>query len=275
MQNTLLLRPDSTSSGMKIVKDFDPTHVKSLLNDTVEVSLTSRPDGLLGDDVPYSVGNDNSIAIVLLVCFVLSMTAISFSRGFLLRQIRNFFYMPRSESDITETGFEVGVQVVLVLQSALVGGVLCYLFSGKWLAADFMYGSQLKVIAIFTAVFVAYFILKKLAYSIVDWVFFSPKKSDTWVHARTFLASAEGILIFPMLLLTVYFDIPLETTAIYILCVIILVKILSFYKCYVIFFQRGRQYVQNFLYFCALEIVPLLALAGILIITGNYLKVIF
>ena len=47
------------------------------------------------------------------------------------------------------------------------------------------------------------------------------------------------------------------------------------YKSYAIFFKHGGGIVQNILYFCALELMPLLALVGILQITGNYLKVNF
>lgn len=274
MQDSLQLKP-TAHTAWDFSKEFDPTHVRSLLNDTVEVSLTKGPDGLLGDDVPYRFGNDNSITIVLLSCFMLSMIAISFSRSFLVRQIRDCFYTPRSGATMTETGYESALQVFLVLLTAIVGGIFCCIVSESWGTGTFMQGSQLKVIGAFTAVFLAYFIFKRIVFGIVDWVFFSSKNNDRWIETLVFLTAAEGILLFPMMLLQVYFDISLQATVIYALCIIILVKLLSFYKSYSIFFKRGRQYVQNILYFCALELVPLLALAGILRITGNYLKVIF
>ena len=46
---------------------------------------------------------------------------------------------------------------------------------------------------------------------------------------------------------------------------------LSFYKCYAIFFKRSGASLQIFLYFCALEVMPALALWGVLMITDNYL----
>ncbi|MDE5987693.1 MAG: DUF4271 domain-containing protein, partial [Prevotella sp.] len=55
--------------------------------------------------------------------------------------------------------------------------------------------------------------------------------------------------------------------------IIIFVKLLLFYKCFLIFFKKKGAFLQIFLYFCTLEIVPPLILWGILITIANYLKV--
>jgi hypothetical protein len=54
---------------------------------------------------------------------------------------------------------------------------------------------------------------------------------------------------------------------------ILFVKILSFYKVYRIFFQRKTYFLQFFLYFCTLEIVPLAILGGVLMLIGKLLKI--
>lgn len=55
--------------------------------------------------------------------------------------------------------------------------------------------------------------------------------------------------------------------------VLALFKMLTFYKCYAIFFKRMGVFLQLFLYFCALEAIPLAALWGALMLVGNYLKI--
>jgi hypothetical protein len=57
--------------------------------------------------------------------------------------------------------------------------------------------------------------------------------------------------------------------------VVIFIKILTIYKSYVIFFRQKALYVQNILYFCALEMVPLLSLWGGLAVIVNQVRVIF
>ena len=262
---------------LNLMKGFDPKHVTFIRNDTdtIRLSLTEKSDGMLGDDVPYSVSSDNTVTALLIGCFLLGMLALSVSRQFMARQIRNFFYVPRSVADMTETDYEINVQNFLVLQTGLTIGIFYYLLSRFVMGNDYSQTSQLKVIAIFSLLLVAYFAVKKLAYHIVGWTFFSAKKNDQWSKAWLFLTATEGVLLFPVLLVQIYFGLPLQIAAAWGGIIIILVKLLSLYKCYAIFFKHGGGIVQNSLYFCALELMPLLALVGILQITGNYLKVNF
>jgi hypothetical protein len=67
----------------------------------------------------------------------------------------------------------------------------------------------------------------------------------------------------------------MESAVIYIAIVVILFKLLAFYKTYIIFFHRNGVSLQIILYFCALEIMPLFALWGVLVVTDSYLKINF
>ena len=273
--STYIVQP--VRQKLNLMKGFDPKHVTFIRNDTdtIRLSLTQKSDGLLGEDVPYSVSSDNTVTALLIGCFLLGMLALSVSRQFMVRQIHNFFYVPRSVADMTETDYEINVQTFLVLQTALTIGILYYILSRFALGNDYSQMSQLKVIGIFSLILVGYFAVKKLVYHIVGWTFFSAKNNDQWSKAWLFLTAAEGVLLYPILLVQIYFGLPLQIAWIWAALIIILVKLLSLYKCYSIFFKHGGGIVQNILYFCALELMPLLALVGILQITGNYLKVNF
>lgn len=273
--STYIVQP--VRQKLNLMKGFDPKHVTFIRNDTdtIRLSLTQKSDGLLGEDVPYSVSSDNTVTALLIGCFLLGMLALSVSWQFMVRQIHNFFYVPRSVADMTETDYEINVQTFLVLQTALTIGILYYILSRFALGNDYSQMSQLKVIGIFSLILVGYFAVKKLVYHIVGWTFFSTKNNDQWSKAWLFLTAAEGVLMYPILLVQIYFGLPLQIAWIWAALIIILVKLLSLYKCYAIFFKHGGGIVQNILYFCALELMPLLALVGILQITGNYLKVNF
>lgn len=107
----------------------------------------------------------------------------------------------------------------------------------------------------------------------VNWVFFPKEKNRQWNKTILFLSSIEGVALFPIVMLQVYFRTDMSTTLIYALIVAIITKILTFYKCYAIFFRKTGVFLQIFLYFCALELVPVTALFGTLVITGNYLTI--
>ena len=82
------------------------------------------------------------------------------------------------------------------------------------------------------------------------------KKNLQWMKSALFITSTEGVLLLPVVLLQVYFDLEIQSVVIYFIVVLILVKILTFYKCYFIFFRKAGVILQIILYFCALEIIP-------------------
>ena len=90
-----------------------------------------------------------------------------------------------------------------------------------------------------------------------------------------FITAMEGLLLTPFVLLHIFGDLSLQITLIGVAFVIILAKILTFYKCYLIFFQRFGAILQIFLYFCALEMIPLVGLVGLLETFNEYLKINF
>ncbi len=231
--------------------------------------------GVAGDPVPYTIAGDNFITSLLLLCFVLACVSFSKSHQFVVRQAKSFFHVQREgTTEVTETSSEVRFQLVLVLQTCLLMAIGYFIYSKVSISDTFII-DQNQVISIYAGVMVGYVLLKALLYSIVGWTFFDKKKNGQWMKAYLFLLSSEGVLLFPGVMLLSYFGLSLQIAMIYALIVFVLVKILSFYKSYLIFFRRNGMILQIFLYFCALEVVPLFSLWGGLVLIGHYLKINF
>ena len=232
--------------------------------------------GVAGDPVPQTMRADNVVTLVLLACFIIAMTAISRSRRFIARQAKSFFYAPRGEeTSITETSGEVRFQAFLVLQTCLLFSLLQYSYTLNYIGTTFVLDSPYQLMAIYLAYFVAYFMLRGLLYTAVNTTFFGWRRNLLWLKSLLFVTSVEGVLLFPVVLLMVYFDLSPHGVAYSVLFILIIVKILTFYKCYIIFFRGLNGFLQIILYFCALETAPLATLWGALVITGNYLKINF
>ena len=120
-----------------------------------------------------------------------------------------------------------------------------------------------------------YFLLKALLYTAVNHVFFDNKRNGQWMKSQMFITAVEGMLVFPIVLLQVYFDVDTKNVIIYFTVVLVLVKILTIFKCYTIFFSRNIVRLQIILYLCALELMPLLALWRAMVIVANQLKINF
>lgn len=228
--------------------------------------------GVAGDPVPYTIAGDSLITSILLACFLLASIAIANSGRFLYRQLRSFFRTPREgTTTVTETSYELRFQLFLVAQTCLLSAIIYYFFLQYFMGRSFAI-EHYQVLGIFTGVFAVYFVVKGLLYTMVDLVFFDSKKNEQWIKAALFLVSSEGILLFPVVLLLSYFNLTIHAAVVYSVSIVILSKLLSFYKTNSIFFKGSISVVQSFLYFCALEVMPLGTLWGVLVMLDSYLR---
>jgi len=243
----------------------------------IKSELNGGRYGVAGDPVPYTVRNDDLFTGLLLLCFILAMVAFANSRRFVTRQLKNFFY-PSYNSDsstLTETSSEVRFQFFFVLHTCLLLAITYFFYITHYVADTFILNAQYQVIGIFFGVLVLFFFCKACLYTIVNNVFFNSKKNLQWMKTLLFITSAEGVLCFPCVMLQTYFDLSMQNVLYYFAVVLFFVKILTFYKCWTIFFRTNGVFLQIILYFCALEIIPLLSVWGVLGTIVNELKINF
>jgi len=231
--------------------------------------------GVAGDPVPYSIASDNLITLLLFFSFVIAAISFAKSRRFIDRQLKNFVYIDRGmTTPITETAGEMRFQFFLGLQTCLMFAIAYFGYTLTNVADTFTIEYP-QIIGIYVGVFAIYFLFKGLMYAIVGNVFFNKKKNEQWMKAFLFLTSCEGVALFPIVLLQCYFNLSTETAIFATLFVVILFKILIFYKTYIIFFSGKSVFLQNILYFCALEMMPLAALWGVLALINGQLRINF
>ena len=232
--------------------------------------------GVAGDPVPYSIHNDSVITSILLAFFILVVIAIANIHEFIVRQFKNFFYIPREgTSEMTETGTELRIQVFMVFLNSLLLSLLFYFYTIHYIGDTFVLESQYHLIAVYLVLMIVYFTAKVILYSVVNSVFFDSKRKQHWFKTLLFISSMEGLILFPAVLLQTYFDMSEENVILYFTIVLFFVKILTFFKCYVVFFRRNVVKLQIILYFCALEMVPLIAFWVTLDIVVKSLKINF
>lgn len=244
-----------------------------------EYSSFQEKMGSYGHDgipLPYSVRTDSIITTIVIICFSLLIIAISKSSSFLLRQLKSLVMVSVNENSyVTETSTEVKFQLAIVIVACIIISLIQYLYVVRDIQTIFILPTQYHLMMVYFLVILCYFVAKAGLYSIVNNVFFTRKRNLQWLKSLLFLTSIEAVSLFPAVLLQTYFEWPAENVIIYISIVILLVKILAFYKCFIIFFRNVRFFIQIILYFCALEIVPLTILWLSLLLAGDILKIQF
>ena len=247
-----------------------------LADDTLyHPELAHEPFGMAGDPVPYNISNDNIISSFLLGCFILSLLAFAISKNFVVQQIKDFFHIPRREDIKTPTSGEVIALLFFALQNCLMLAMAYFFYVKTYVADTFIFAEEYLFIGLIFLILFVYTFLKYPLYTMVNYTFFNGKNNGQWTHTMLILSAIEGALLFPAILFQSYFDSSPQYIIFYAVFVLVLVKILTFYKCYVIFFRKNGLFLQIILYFCTLEIIPLLALWGGLGIITNALTINF
>jgi hypothetical protein len=231
--------------------------------------------GVAGDPVPESMMNDSLITGLLILCFLTMTFAFSRISGFIGRQVKDFFYVQKGEHSVAETGDEINFQIIFSVITCLTISLLYYLYVTATGNDTFIFSTEHMLLGVIFLIMAAYFLLKYLVYWVVNTIMFGSSKNKKFLTSLIFIISIEGVLLFPVLLLRAYFQFPLQSAMIYTFGVVFFIKFLTIYKTYIIFFNQKALYLQIILYFCALEMVPLLSLWGGLAVIVNHLRVIF
>ena len=230
--------------------------------------------GFSGDPLPYSPSSDNMLTGALLLCFAITMLVISRSLRFITMQVKTFIYQPREDSAVMkETANEVNYQVFLCLQAALLFALSFMFYAQDAISETYVVPSQYHLLAIYFFAILGFILVKELITRWVNWTFFNDFQIHLSNTTRLFLMSLESVLMLPAVFVYTYFGITPQSLLTYSVFVIVLVKILAFYKAFTIFFLKKGPFVQIFLYFCTLEVLPVAMLWQLLMFLGNILKV--
>ena len=231
--------------------------------------------GIAGDPIPYTLRGDDLLSSLLLGSFIVLVLSIARSGHFIERQLKNFFFRPYHDSYIGETLTELRFQFFLTALLCLQLAIITYQYVEIYVTDVLTIDNELMLIGIFFSVYSAYLVCKGLLYLLVNNVFFGNQLSLLWMKTLLFINSALCILLFPIVLLTIFFDLSLQNVTYYFIFVLFAVKILTIYKGWTIFFSQNGGILQFFLYFCTLEIVPLLSFTGGLLALIDNLNLFF
>lgn len=244
-------------------------------NDTLfQAEYTGMRNGVPGVSVPYTMRTDPYIAIVLLAFVFFSTIICSRMRAMIVRKFETLFHTLTYVSEKDTTSEVVG-QLALNFMSVMLMAFLMFSYVQIYVSDTYLLPTEYHLMGIFLGLVVGYKLLDALCGLIVNSVFWSGKQNLQYLKSKVFLGAMEGIFLLLVVMIRVYFELSTVHTIILFVFVFVVVKIFTFYKCYVIFFNQRGGIIQFFLYLCALEIIPFAALWTAAILIANILKVNF
>lgn len=225
-----------------------------------------RPSGIAGDPVPYRFQSDDFVTTAILLSFFLVLWTIVRSRRFIANTIKNFFYEARERDNLfaSRTDSELRGEVFLIFQTCFLLSISFFGYTQEHFPHVFIQVSPYKILTMALVVCCLYYLLKILLYRWVNHVFFARWQAKRWDETIFLSILSIGTLLFPTALLLVYFDIPVEQLERPFLFAVIAVKAAMLYKSYRIFFHYNWGFLHIIMYFCTLEIIPLMILWRVL-----------
>ncbi|MBO7119170.1 MAG: DUF4271 domain-containing protein [Bacteroidaceae bacterium] len=221
-----------------------------------------RPYGFGVEATPFRLRQDAWSGLLLLVCLLLAASLVMrLSRKFkeLLRGV--FFPIPgKKEEPIVDDPLRYSTRVVAVVLLSLTAAVVTFTYTQHEVGFYLFPETPYILLGALFLLWMGYFLLKRMMSGFVNWVFFRSEKIFTMHRVYTFIYVAEALLSLMLALVVAFLPVPHDEVLILSLCLVIFVKTVLLFKTYQIFFPKMYGTLHLIVYFCTLEIMPLLVL---------------
>ena len=232
------------------------------------IPLTS---GMPGEPLPYLLHTDWMITIILFLCILGTSFALSKEEKYLLQQLKASFSNRKRSSMFDEvTTSDIHYKILLMFHSCVLLGFCFYYYYSNHTPELFTQIPHIKILGGYTLSICLFIFLKSILYRFINWVFFQKVKNSLWITSFFNQFIWLGILMLPIVLVTIYFDISSQISLLMMGILIIFAKFSLFWICFSNFFEKIHGVFHLILYFCALEILPdLLFWKGIELANNN------
>ena len=223
--------------------------------------VTVAPTGFDGVLRPYQLMQDEWVTLLVLLCFAFLVLIQKKIRTYVSEQARDFFLPSRNitKKDKISTNSERLIPWVMMLLICIMGGLSVYMYNQNRQIFFLGQMSPYQLIGLYTGIWAAYFLVKLLLSGFLNWIFFDREKKLKWRKSVFFLFTVEALLFFPLIIITIYLNLPPHIPLQIAFILVIFIKILHLYKTFLIFFPKFHGTLHLIVYFCTLEIVPLMA----------------
>lgn len=259
--DTLYLPGLKGSNPRPDISQFSATDNYFTGNALCHPEIPMRQIGMAAEPLTYRLSNDDYVTGLLLLSFFLASSFVVRNVRTLSERVKAFFRFGPDDGEYSaSTNDEIRGMLFLILQTCFTVAILFFVHTQVRLTEVFNQNSPYVLLGIDAAITLAYFAAKFTAYRFVNWVFFTDAQSRRWTDSLMLCIGLTGISLFAVALLVVYFDLSYQALQIAAVLLVCAFKLLLLAKCKQIFFNYKLGGLHLILYFCTLEILPVLLL---------------
>lgn len=234
--------------------------------------LTTTIERVEGIPLPYLPSHDNSLLVILMVCLLITVVALSRNGKYLIQLAHNFTRLRQRSLMLTEqTMGDERSLLLLTMQSLLIVATMMF-YLAKESHPDLTASYHTLVwIGLYFAITLCYFLTKSVLYRFIGWIFFDKKKTSLWMDSYSTLIYYFSLLLFPILLFAMVLNLSASHSFVFTLIFLSISKILMIYRWIKLFCENLYGVFLIIVYFCALEVLPCILLYDSMIQVTDYL----
>lgn len=231
------------------------------------VYLKSQTLGISGSPRIINSATSLGFSAILILSLLLTTCAYSLQAGYFTRILKGLFSKKGNPDFFMETtlsGFRF--KTCLFFQTILLEGLIAFDLIRKYVFEQNITPNHTFKLGIFLGIILIYHLFRSLLFSLLGNIFTTKSTSRLFISEYYTIMSLWGTWLFPCtLLITLY---PLSPAILVALLAVpgLFLRIITFLKGIKIFFRETNGIFYIFLYLCALEILPFIALLQALIV---------
>ena len=232
----------------------------------LHTEVPCRSYGFQATETPFRLRHDGWSGVLLLVCLLLAASLVMRLKKKFRELLRDVFFPISGKKDapIVDDPLRYSTRLLAVCLLSLTAAMVTFTYMQHEVGFYPFPETPYILFLGFVLLWMGYFLAKAAMGNFVNWVFFRSEKIFTWKRVYTFMYVVESMLFLVLALVVEYLPIPHDEVLVLALCVVFLVKILLFFKTFQIFFPKMYGTLHLFVYFCTLELMPLLVLQQVL-----------
>ena len=221
-----------------------------------ETALTSQPTGEL---LPDTIQRNDAASGLLMATLLLLLVILHFSANSLRGRCSKLFFTSNLTTDSTEAEIAEAqrIHICLTFQTALLTALLFYFYAQNRWNLELLTLPTLQLLGIYVVICLLMILAKQGLTLLVNTIFFTHHQCHRWTENAMTIFAIQSLALFPLTLVAIYFDLPVKIVIQALLIVLLFVKLLTLVKSFTIFFRHLHGVLHLFVYFCALEALPI------------------
>ncbi|MBQ2808555.1 MAG: DUF4271 domain-containing protein [Bacteroidaceae bacterium] len=213
---------------------------------------------MTGTPAPYSMTTDNTVMLLFIMNIIGISYVILMNGTSIVERLKGIVYYHHKSEPFNDRTHITRICNALMYAQTILYLTIISLAELRSITHLAMENAPVTYLSVFAGAFILFFILKRVAYDIVNSILYSKKEMLEWRNLYFFTIKLLGFALAPAVIAILFIPaLPLNYVNFYIFLTGVIYICTITGSLIKIIFPKKRNYLEIFLYLCALEFLPM------------------